>query len=200
MSRVTQDTATAVCASRTGLSPSMELLSRSFRSHSLSDTAVLQPPRCIATTWVWALPRSLATTRGIIIYFLFLQVLRCFSSLRLPTAQAVYRVFSPVGCPIRRSADQRLMRLPAAFRSLPRPSSLTGAKAFTVRPYALPRASWSRRILTNGWYTFCCTLMSRFSFACSVCQRSLPLARTVENNGFEPLTPCLQSRCSSQLS
>jgi len=23
---------------------------------------------------------------------------------------------------------------------------------------------------------------------------------TVENNGFEPLTPCLQSRCSSQLS
>ena len=24
--------------------------------------------------------------------------------------------------------------------------------------------------------------------------------RVVENNGFEPLTPCLQSRCSSQLS
>ena len=24
--------------------------------------------------------------------------------------------------------------------------------------------------------------------------------RYVENNGFEPLTPCLQSRCSSQLS
>ena len=23
---------------------------------------------------------------------------------------------------------------------------------------------------------------------------------TVENNGFEPLTPCVQSRCSSQLS
>ena len=26
------------------------------------------------------------------------------------------------------------------------------------------------------------------------------LHRRVENNGFEPLTPCLQSRCSSQLS
>ena len=25
-------------------------------------------------------------------------------------------------------------------------------------------------------------------------------AANVENNGFEPLTPCLQSRCSSQLS
>ena len=36
-----------------------------------------------AVTWmVWAVPRSLATTGGIIVYFLFLQVLRCFSSLR----------------------------------------------------------------------------------------------------------------------
>ena len=26
------------------------------------------------------------------------------------------------------------------------------------------------------------------------------LSHQVENNGFEPLTPCLQSRCSSQLS
>ena len=29
---------------------------------------------------VWALPRSLATTYGIVVYFLFLEVLRCFSS------------------------------------------------------------------------------------------------------------------------
>ena len=29
---------------------------------------------------VWALPVSLATTSGIIGYFLFLEVLRCFSS------------------------------------------------------------------------------------------------------------------------
>ena len=47
-----------------------------------SDIAALQPRGCVATTTVWALPRSLATTGGIIIYFLFLQVLRCFSSLR----------------------------------------------------------------------------------------------------------------------
>ena len=25
-------------------------------------------------------------------------------------------------------------------------------------------------------------------------------SKTVENNGFEPLTPCVQGRCSSQLS
>ena len=29
---------------------------------------------------------------------------------------------------------------------------------------------------------------------------SIPFRDWVENNGFEPLTPCLQSRCSSQLS
>ena len=29
---------------------------------------------------------------------------------------------------------------------------------------------------------------------------SFTVTRMVENNGFEPLTPCLQSRCSSQLS
>ena len=31
---------------------------------------------------IWALPASLAATKGIVIYFLFLQVLRCFTSLR----------------------------------------------------------------------------------------------------------------------
>ena len=39
-------------------------------------------PTHAVTRVVWAIPRSLATTGGIIIYFLFLQVLRCFSSLR----------------------------------------------------------------------------------------------------------------------
>ena len=82
MSRVTQDTARLLIASSTGLSPSMVELSRSFLSQASCHDAVLQPHGCIATAMVWAGPRSLATTRGIIVYFLFLQVLRCFSSLR----------------------------------------------------------------------------------------------------------------------
>ena len=82
--RVTQDTAMPPCASYTGLSPSMDALSRTFYSHAKYNVAVLQPRMCIATPAVWALPRSLATTRGIISYFLFLEVLRCFSSLRSP--------------------------------------------------------------------------------------------------------------------
>ena len=69
MSRVTQDTATIVQASHTGLSPSMVELSRSFHSPKFLDIAVLLPRRCVATSTVWALPRSLATTGGIINLF-----------------------------------------------------------------------------------------------------------------------------------
>ena len=82
--RVTQDTTRPPLASRTGLSPTMVGLSRPFRSSSGYHGVVLLPLRCIATPQVWALPRSLATTQGIIVYFLFLGVLRCFSSPRLP--------------------------------------------------------------------------------------------------------------------
>ena len=67
--RVTQDTTRLQIASNTGLSPSMMHLSRCFRSQLPYDSAVLQPQRCVATTLVWALPRSLATTRGIISLF-----------------------------------------------------------------------------------------------------------------------------------
>ena len=80
--RVTQDTAMPNLASNTGLSPSVVLLSRRFFSLDSYNVAVLLPRSCVATVTVWALPRSLATTGGIIVYFLFLQVLRCFSSLR----------------------------------------------------------------------------------------------------------------------
>ena len=42
-------------------------------------------------------------------YFLFLEVLRCFSSLRLPSCiSQEWRVFNTPGCPIRKSLDQRL--------------------------------------------------------------------------------------------
>ena len=80
--RVTQDTAMSNLVSNTGLSPSVVLLSRRFFSLDSYNVAVLLPRSCVATVTVWALPRSLATTGGIIVYFLFLQVLRCFSSLR----------------------------------------------------------------------------------------------------------------------
>ena len=84
VSRVTQDTTGPRLCSCTGLSPSVMQLSRCFHSTFKCRDVVLQPRGCIATAPVWALPRSLATTGGIISYFLFLEVLRCFSSLRSP--------------------------------------------------------------------------------------------------------------------
>ena len=56
-------------ASDTGLSPYIVQLSRCFSSRSKYNVAVLLPRGSIATLPVWALPRSLATTRGIISLF-----------------------------------------------------------------------------------------------------------------------------------
>ena len=95
--RVTQDTAKSHFDSSTGLSPSMVELSRTFYSRAEYYIAVLQPRICVATHAVWALPRSLATTGGIIVYFLFLQVLRCFSSLRLPLHLVQITGLQPAG-------------------------------------------------------------------------------------------------------
>ena len=65
---------------------------------------------------VWANPRSLATTCGIISYFLLLQVLRCFSSLGFPPLGSIDFIYR--GCPIRTSVDQRLFAPPHSFSQL----------------------------------------------------------------------------------
>ena len=46
------------------------------------------------------------------------------------------------------------------------------------------------------------TYLVRFLYVLSVqhVNDRMPPRGRVENNGFEPLPPCLQSRCSSQLS
>ena len=52
-----------------GYHPLRPLFPGEFSSHARYNGAVLQPRRCVATTPVWALPRSLATTGGIINLF-----------------------------------------------------------------------------------------------------------------------------------
>ena len=121
--RVTQDTAMLQLASHTGLSPSAVLLSRRFCSLHAYNVAVLLPRSCVATVTVWAVPRSLATTKGIIIYFLFLQVLRCFSSLRLPLIYSGVQASPARVAPFGYSRIISCLQIPVTFRSLPRPSS-----------------------------------------------------------------------------
>ena len=124
-------------------------------------------------------------------------------------------------------------RLPAAFRSLPRPSSPPGAKASPVRPLVLvayracPAAFVHGRDLMSilalvfispSELSLChhcrshgacgdidCLLFVSFLIL-SKNPLSVPLApfqglgTFVESKGVEPLTPSLQSWCSSQLS
>ena len=50
--------------------------------------------------------------------FLFLRVLRCFSSPGLPPDKSGCRCFTPAGCPIRISTDRRLFAPPRSFSQL----------------------------------------------------------------------------------
>ena len=106
MSRVTQDTTRRRHASDTGLSPSAARLSRRFASHAML------PRRGPTTPTVRRHTDGLGSSPvarhywGNHCYFLFLEVLRCFSSLRLPPATKRDAGRRPAGCPIRKSADQ----------------------------------------------------------------------------------------------
>ena len=133
--RVTQDTTRPRFASVTGLSPAMVELSRTFFSLSVCYAVVLLPRICVATHAVWALPRSLATTGGIISLFSLPTGTKMFqfpafaSTLSVdnwPSASWVV----PFGNPWIRG----YLHLPTAYRSLSRPSSPPRAKASTRRP------------------------------------------------------------------
>ena len=97
-------------------------------------TAWSYNPHEAGTSWVWAIPRSLATTYGIIIYFLFLRVLRCFSSPRSPLQIADNRSATCWVVPFGNPRINGYLLLNAAYRSLSRPSSPVRAKASAIRP------------------------------------------------------------------
>ena len=128
-------------ASGTGLSPPPAGLSRPFPSHA--------PGRGAAPTTPGA-PRRTAPGLGSSPFarhywgnhccFLFLGVLRCFSSPRSPPAPNV-RDDRPSGgrvVPFGHPRVKGRLRLTVVFRSLPRPSSPPRAKASAMRPWSLP--------------------------------------------------------------
>ena len=93
-----------------------------------------------ARTMVWALPRSLAATYGIIIIFSssgYLDV----SVHRVPSVW-LWIYHTVTGCasrvpPFRHLRINAYVQLPAAFRSLSRLSSALSAKASALRPLLL---------------------------------------------------------------
>ena len=92
-----------------------------------------------ARTVVWALPRSLAATCGIVITFSssgYLDV----SVHRVPFVYLwiQYTMTAHYHCRVSPFGNLRInvyLQLPAAYRSLSRPSSALDAKAFTLRSY-----------------------------------------------------------------
>ena len=94
-------------------------------------------PRAAVTGRVWAVPRSLATTKGITICFLFLRVLRCFSSPRMPPYDTDNESSTHWVVPFGNLGIKGHLHLHRAYRSLSRPSSPPRAKASTGRPSLL---------------------------------------------------------------
>ena len=86
VSRATQDAAMLPEGSRTGLSPSAAALSGAFRSLPSCNIAVLQPPARLDAPGLGSSPFA-RHYWGNHSYFLFLRVLRCFSSPRMPPAK-----------------------------------------------------------------------------------------------------------------
>ena len=204
MSRLTQDTTRYsmhfVYGTITRWGPTFQKCSTTHAESTLWS----YNPGCAETPPVWAVPSSLATTRGITICFLFLQVLRCFSSLGWHPSQGIPTSsgwVAPFG-------DPRITGYYAPPRGL-------------SQPIASFIASESQGIHRTPLVTF----RSSQDLDCSVdrslglfwsvqqhvkerCPGGLPLRSrwkavgggVVENIGVEPMTSCLQSRRSSQLS
>ena len=97
MSRATQDSATLQMASCTGLSPSAEELSRTF--HSPSVVRCRSPTTPLMPCDISGLGSSPVARHywGNHCYFLFLRVLRCFSSPRSPSALSGMTGLQPAG-------------------------------------------------------------------------------------------------------
>lgn len=75
------------------------------------------PGTCLATPPVWATPRSLAATGGIVVTFSSWRYLDVSVHAVRPALCAVTGSLPP-GCPIRRSADQRAFAPPRGFSQL----------------------------------------------------------------------------------
>ena len=130
--------------------------------------------------------------------FLLLRVLRCFSSPRSPHLHGG----RPPACrvaPFGNPGIKDYLHLPRAFRSLSRPSSPPRAKASTVCPCLLSLSRHLRAGLIFLKLALLVTLLN-VQHVKDLSAMYLRTLASVENNGFEPLTLCVQSRCSSQLS
>ena len=196
VSRATQDAAALRHAACTQLSCSTAALSSAFHSRAVLRWRGPTTPAVPGLGWS-PFARHYWGNHSC---FLFLRVLRCFSSPRWPPADAGWRAFSTPGCPIRASADQRLHAPPRGFSQLAAPFVASWSLGIRHAPFftfAIHRRLMPASAAYFGVRSPCGLPLVFPSLLVTTCHRT---SFRVENNGFEPLTPCLQSRCSSQLS
>ena len=141
MSRPTLDTAEPFPFSRTGLSPSLDGLSSAILLTSMVSFAVRTPDCTQPGLGSFAFARRYSQNRC---FFLFLRLLRCFSSPGSLPYVMDWRMddwsLSSRVSPFRYLRINGYLLLPEAFRSLSRLSSALSAKASTLRPYYFNRS------------------------------------------------------------
>ena len=145
MSRGTLDHTSSFLVSTTGLLPSMAELSNSLHLRYCIHVVCPQPQRSKLHWFGLFRVRSPLLTESN--FFLFLRVLRCFSSPGSPRT-AMYSLHADRGFLCRVSPFRYLriigyLLLPEAFRSLSRLSSAPSAKAFALRPCSLDHSNYS---------------------------------------------------------
>ena len=157
MSRGTLDPAASLPPSPTGLSPSPAGLSRTVWLAS-GITCAVRTPVCTHTgLGSSGFARRYSRNR---FFFLFLRLLRCFSSpgsphMPMDSAYGGGGVLHRVS-PFRDLRINACLRLPAAFRSLPRLSSAPGAKASAPRPSLLNRPLFMPSVALLGFSSSGC--------------------------------------------
>ena len=160
-----------------------------FRSYN--PGRALTPP-------VWAPPLSLTTTRGIIVIF------SSSAYLDVSVQQVGLRSDGTVvpGCPIRTSADQRLFAPTHGFSQLITSFFASESQGILHTPLVtslvILLVCIFALVLLFRLLHYVIELAAFRPSVKIVARATLPAH--VEDTGFEPVTPCLQSRCSSQLS
>ena len=188
VTRATQDAAKLPPASRTGLSPSLALLSRSFRSQTFSLLRGPTTPRRPEPTRFGLLPGRSPLLGESLLFSLpagtKMFQFPAFASRKSRDSAPSARWVVPFGNP----RIKGHLRLPAAYRSLSRPSSPVRAKASAIRPFLLSLAPGPAR--ADPRLTILSTLLlpgtprpsrsttgsdSTYSLlSLATCQRSLP--------------------------
>ena len=147
VSRRTQDTTTTARTCLYGIITLCDVHFHTLPVRSYARSVVLQPPTCRNMTGLGSFPFAHHYS-GNRFFFLFLRVLRCFSSpgllLKKGDRSSTCRV-SPFGY----LRINSCLPIPADFRSLPRPSSPMEAKASSVRSYLLRLESFNKDLTSQ---------------------------------------------------